>query len=206
MSQRVGGRRSGRRDRERRGRKGGRGSGICRHEGNLGRAGTGRTEGRSLSTPTAQTRPGNPLPLGIAQEEKGPALSAGPFDVARKKTPAHPGGIDEPVGPALDVGNPIEVAGAGRTKEHGAMAARVGDDLQPLEAPAIGERERLVEDDHLPGARARLGGLRATGGGVFAAVEPAIAPHIRGRSASADRGSVRGNRDSYGPIDSSMSL
>ena len=71
MSQRVGGRRSGRRDRERRGRKSGRGSGICRHEGNLGRAGTGRAEGRSLSTPTAQTRPGHPLPLGTPKK-KGP--------------------------------------------------------------------------------------------------------------------------------------
>ena len=70
MSQRVGGRRSGRRDRERRGREGGRGSGIRRHEGNLGRAGTGRAEGRSLSTPTAQTRPGNPLPLGTPKKKR----------------------------------------------------------------------------------------------------------------------------------------
>ena len=54
------------------------------------------------------------------------------------------------------------------------MAARIGDDLQPLEASAIGEGERLVEDDHLARARARLGGLGATGGGVFAASSPPL--------------------------------
>ena len=54
------------------------------------------------------------------------------------------------------------------------MAARIGDDLQPLEAPAIGEGERLVEDNHLARARARLGGLGATGGGVFAATSPPL--------------------------------
>ena len=70
MNQRVGCRRSGRRDRERRGRKGGRVSGSVRHEGNLGRAGTGRTEGRSLSIPPAQTRPGRPLPLITSKKKR----------------------------------------------------------------------------------------------------------------------------------------
>ena len=74
MNQRVGRNRNERRDRARYGREGGRGSGNHRHEGNLGRAGTGRAEGRSLSTPTAQTRPGCPLPL------NGPVLGARSFD------------------------------------------------------------------------------------------------------------------------------
>ena len=67
--------------------------------------------------------------------------------------------IDEPVGAALDVGNAIKVAGAGRAEEHRAMAARVGDNLQPFETFAIGECERFVEDDDLPRARAWFGGL-----------------------------------------------
>ena len=46
-----------------RSRTGGRGAGRIRHEGDLGRAGTGRAAGRSLSTRSAQTRPGRPLAL-----------------------------------------------------------------------------------------------------------------------------------------------
>ena len=46
-----------------RSRTGGRGAGRIRHEGDLGRAGTGRAAGRSLSTRPAQTRPGQPLAL-----------------------------------------------------------------------------------------------------------------------------------------------
>src|ERR1700722_17181594 len=52
------------------------------------------------------------------------------------------------------------------------MAARIGEDLQPIETPAVGEGERFVEDDRLPGARTWLGPPRATGGGVGAAVGP----------------------------------
>src|SRR6185437_343812 len=44
-------------------RAGGRGAGRIRHEEDLGRAGTGRAAGRSLSTRSAQTRPGRPLAL-----------------------------------------------------------------------------------------------------------------------------------------------
>jgi hypothetical protein len=54
------------------------------------------------------------------------------------------------------------------------MAAWIGDDLQPLEASTIGEGERLVEDNRLARARARLGGLGATGDGVFAATRPPL--------------------------------
>ena len=79
------------------------------------------------------------------------------------------------------------------------MAARVGDDLQPLEASAIGEGERLVEDNHLARARARFGGLGATGDGVFAAASPPLQRMLSGRSASADRGSMRGNRTHMAP-------
>ncbi len=45
-------------------------AGFVRHGGNLGRAGTGRAEGRSLSTPPAQTRPGHPLPLGTSKKKR----------------------------------------------------------------------------------------------------------------------------------------
>jgi hypothetical protein len=50
------------------------------------------------------------------------------------------------------------------------MAARVGDDLQPVEAPAIGEGERFIEDDRLPGARAWPVAPYATGGSVGAPI------------------------------------
>src|SRR5438132_857982 len=52
------------------------------------------------------------------------------------------------------------------------MAPRIGDDLQVVEASAIGEGEGFVENDRLASAWARLGLSRATGRGVCAAVVP----------------------------------
>src|SRR5277367_6193695 len=52
------------------------------------------------------------------------------------------------------------------------MAPRIGDDFQAVEASAIGEGERFVENDRLASAWAWLGQPRATGGGVGAAIIP----------------------------------
>ena len=98
--------------------------------------------------------------------------------------------IDKPVGPALDVGNAIEIARAGGAEEHRAMAARVGDDLQPIEAPAIGKASGSSKMIVCPARGLGLAPSR-DGRRRWRGSRPAIEARARGRSGSADRGSAR---------------
>ena len=131
---------------------------------------------RALSLDPAGSNPSRlSSPSRGVQEEKGPAPRAEPFDVTgRESARSCRRRLDEPVAPALDVGNAVEAAGAGRAKQHRAMTARVGDDLEPVKTSPIGKGERFVEDDHLPGARLRFGGPGATGGGGVEAASPPL--------------------------------
>ena len=77
---------------KRRSREAGRGSENIGHGGNLWRAGTGRADGRSLSTSPAQTLPGRPLPLGASMKKRVRRRAPNPPMSPLEKTHAHVGG------------------------------------------------------------------------------------------------------------------
>ena len=191
--------------RERRGREGGRGSGNIVMKGTSGER--ERVEPRALSLDPAGSNPSRPSsPSHGRPRRKGSGaarrtLRCRPEESARSCRRR----IDEPVAPALDVGNPVEATGAGRTKEHGAMAARVGDHSS---------RSKLRPSEKESGSSKTIT-WPARGFGLAALARRAAAfARQRARHCCAVERSVgvsrsriaTGQSHSYGPIDSSISL
>ena len=130
-----------------RSRTGGRGAGRIRHEGDLGRAGTGRAAGRSLSTRPAQTRPGRPLALFTARPHA-PALGSSAAAVAWRSECcegcAHSHAVRWPVRARSSSRVSARVQSTWAPAAEGRMT-EVGREtgVRPLEAPAAGKTERL---------------------------------------------------------------